>query len=298
MRLNSRNTGFQNPIKTATEKYFSGRLTLLLVAALSLLNVILLVSGGNVYFVFSATIPYLLVDIGMFLCGLYPESFYEGGYDAYYLIDGVFIIPFIALAILIIAFYVVCFFLTAKGRVGWLIASLSLFAIDTVVLLTQYDIMSSLLDILMHAFVIVSLATAISAYFKLKKLSAEIESTPRSPWDLAQKGEEENDEEKEEKPYSDKPDTQPIRYAQENAKARVLLEADVYGRKVVYRRVKTTNELVIDGRVYAEYTAFLEKPHLFTAIIDGHAIEAGTVNGSQMVIAVDGKTVVSKIRWI
>ena len=77
----------QEALQIAQKRYNIGRLNLLLVALFSLINVILLVCGSYTYFLFSASLPYFLTDLGMFMCGRYPEEFYEGGYQAYSFVD-------------------------------------------------------------------------------------------------------------------------------------------------------------------------------------------------------------------
>ena len=55
-------------------KYNSSIANLLLVVAFSVINIVLLVTNANTYFLFSAFIPYFVVDYGMYFCGLYPEA--------------------------------------------------------------------------------------------------------------------------------------------------------------------------------------------------------------------------------
>lgn len=64
-------------------KYASSRHNILLVLIFTTINVILLVANSDTYFLFSAYIPYMIVSMGMLLCGRYPAEFYEevGGFD-------------------------------------------------------------------------------------------------------------------------------------------------------------------------------------------------------------------------
>ena len=80
-----------------------------------------------------------------------------------------------------------------------------------------------------------------------------------------------------------------LRYADNDVKARIFLENDIYGHKIVYRRVKKTNELVIDGKVYGEYVALLERTHLLTAAVDGHTYGAGFDGRGFVYLTVDGR---------
>ena len=81
-----------------------------------------------------------------------------------------------------------------------------------------------------------------------------------------------------------------------DVKHRVLLEATVSNYKICYRRVKSTNELVINGKVYDELNVFHEHPHTLIARVNGHNISA-IYNGAYSFIAVDGQIVAKKIRW-
>ena len=85
--------------------------------------------------------------------------------------------------------------------------------------------------------------------------------------------------------------------ADEEVKARTLLEAEAAGHKIVYRRVKRVNELVIDGKVYDEYVALLEFAHTLKACVDGHTIEAGIANSGQSFIVDDGQIITQKLRF-
>ena len=62
--------------------------------------------------------------------------------------------------------------------------------------------------------------------------------------------------------------------------------------------MKRTNELVIDGDVYGEYTALFEKVHMLTAIIDGHTLAVGYDGAASSYLSVDGNVAATKIRII
>ena len=55
-------------------KYQSARTDLLLIVALTVINIVLLVTGSDSYFVFSAFIPYSIAFLGMTLCGKFPAE--------------------------------------------------------------------------------------------------------------------------------------------------------------------------------------------------------------------------------
>ena len=66
------------------------------------------------------------------------------------------------------------FFLSGKGRVGWLVFALVFFIIDTVVMFGYYGISPDMIiDYAFHAAVIVFLAIGIKANRKLESLPPE-----------------------------------------------------------------------------------------------------------------------------
>ena len=89
-----------------------------------------------------------------------------------------------------------------------------------------------------------------------------------------------------------------LRRANRSVKCRILLEATVEEYKICYRRVKSTNELVINGTVYDEIEGIVEFEHDLTAMIDGHKIEAGYSGDSYSYIMFDGELIAQKRRWI
>lgn len=93
-------------------------------------------------------------------------------------------------------------------------------------------------------------------------------------------------------------DDNPVRRADRSVKARILLEARVEDYEICYRRVKSVNELVINGIVYDEKKGVIEFPHNLSAVVDGHTIEAGLSDDSYSYIMFDGEYLASKQRLI
>ena len=89
-----------------------------------------------------------------------------------------------------------------------------------------------------------------------------------------------------------------IRYADFGVKSRILLEAEAETYTICYRRVKTVNELVVNGRVYDEKKALIEFEHTLRAVIDGHTIEAGLDELSCSYIRFDGELIAYKERIV
>ena len=76
------------------------------------------------------------------------------------------------------------------------------------------------------------------------------------------------------------------------------MEANVNGYQICYRRVKSVNELVINGRVYDEKRGIIEFAHKLCATVDQHTVEAGYDEESYSYILFDGELIKRKKRWI
>ena len=164
-------------------KFNGARANLLLVVLFSAVNLVMLVLNTGSYFLFSASVPYIIGDIAMDLCGKYPAEYYEEVYGYVPSTDeiygnGVFAV-LIAFAVTFIALYLICWFFSKKPRVGFLVFALVLFVIDTAALIVLAGFSTDwILDYVFHAWVIISLISGISAYGKLKKLPVEEEISP------------------------------------------------------------------------------------------------------------------------
>ncbi|MBQ7107138.1 MAG: hypothetical protein IJN93_06480 [Clostridia bacterium] len=269
-------------------KYKRSRNNLLLVVVFTVINLILLISKSNTYFLFSAYIPYAFVDMGMLLCGIYPAEVYgEEFLNTEFLDPSVFAI-FIGIALVVVLLYLLSWIFSKKHKVGWLIFALVFFVIDTVALLVLWGVqMDNIIDIVFHAWVIISLSMGISANLKLKKLPLEEET---SEYEELEEGAE--TEETEGEPQN----SAIIRIADRYAKSRVLLEANEIGHLIIYRRIKRVNELVVDGNVYDEIQALIEVSHSLKAQIDGHQIEVGYDGRFYSYLIIDGQLVTRKLR--
>ena len=84
----------------------------------------------------------------------------------------------------------------------------------------------------------------------------------------------------------------------DNVKCRILLEAECDGMKICYRRVKSVNELVINGSVYDEYRNVLEFEHELVGKYGDHTVKAGLDEDSQSYISVNGVRIAVKTRHI
>lgn len=266
-------------------RYNNSRTNLLIVVVFTVINLILLVMQSNVYFLFSAFIPYALTDVGMALSGMYPMEYYgEDFSDMAFLDSSIFALLF-GIAVIITILYLISWFFSKNNRYGWMIFALIIFAIDTVGMFTLIGFqIDSIIDIVFHVWVIVSLALGINAASKLKNL-------PEDKIDVPDTETQQTEETAKSMQGSDI-----IRTADPNVKSRILLEANVLGHAVTYRRVKRVNELVIDGNVYDEIEALVEFSHSLSARVDDHVIEAGFNGKFHSYLKLDGELIVKKLR--
>lgn len=159
-------------------RYNTARHNILSVVIFTLINIILCVTNSGRYFLFSAFVPYMLTDMGMFECGLYPAEYYNENFPGMQFADTSFMVVCCVIAAVILVLYFLSWLLLKKPRVGWMIFALVFFIMDTaVMLLMVIDISDYIIDILFHGWVIISLIMGIISYFKLKKLQPEQEET-------------------------------------------------------------------------------------------------------------------------
>ncbi len=273
------------------QKYNTSRLNLLLVVVFTLINLVLLITNANRYFLFSAFIPYFIAEIGMIYCGRLPDEFYTGEWAGMVYWDNSVFSILIALSVIFTLFYLLAWFMSSKNRSGWLIFALVFFCLDTLGMFVINGIeLESIIDIVFHAWVIYYIALGIHANSKLKRLPKEVNVMP-SP--IAQPIGEDATGMETSTPKT--PDSPILREADNTVKHKVLLQVTVANYNICYRRVKHTNELVINGNVYDEYTAVMEFAHELTAFYDGHHIVAG-LKGLNSFIAIDGEIVSKQVR--
>ncbi len=159
-----KNTMDKNSREYLEYKVKTARNSLLIVIVFTVVNIILLLTEANRYFLFSAAVPYFFTAFGM---GMDIGMGVEG--------IGTFTITALVLAAIILGLYLLCWLL-AKKRPGWYIAAAVLFALDTVamVLLNMEYLTESIMDIVFHAWVLIELFQAASANKKLKHMPLEV----------------------------------------------------------------------------------------------------------------------------
>ena len=236
--------------------YDHSRSNLLIAILFTILNIALIFLETDTMFLFSTTIPYYFA-----LAGWYFESIIE-----------------LVIGIVMIAVLLVFWIISKKHRIG-LILSFIYFIIDTIFMLWLYDFQfdaSMIIDLLFHVWIMFYLVSGIMYKGNQKEHVEEIIIEVNDDIDSTQS-------------------SNYLRIA-EDVKAKIFLEEYIMGKHVVYRRVKTVNELVINGKVYDEYEALVERPHNLQAKINGHLIEVGIAATSQMYISVDKEIIKKKLR--
>ena len=139
-------------------KYKNARVSLLIVLICSLINVFALFAGY--YFYFSSRIALVLVAIGMQVDVTAGTTFFK--------------FVFAALAVASLVPYLLSW-IFSKKRVGWMIAALALFSVDTLVLLIDVPSVikggdyTIIIDIVVHAIILFELAIGVKAGFSMKK---------------------------------------------------------------------------------------------------------------------------------
>lgn len=179
--FNSANNGVAVAERQRLEQnYKICRSNLILVVVFTLINVALIAFDANLYFLFSAFLPFFITDLGKLLSGRYPADFYVGDYEGVDVMNDTFFYIMVAVALVFILAYFLCWLLSGKRRVAWIIVALVLFAVDTVcmMLLGGFSL-DSIVDILFHAWVLYYLIIGVVAHFKLNKLAEqELLATP------------------------------------------------------------------------------------------------------------------------
>ncbi len=156
-----------------TARYNGARSNILLVIAFTLVNSVLLFTGSDSYFLFSAAIPYYMTLFGLLYTGRMPAEWYEGVENFQPDPDAVLYI-YVVIAVVIVGIYALMWFLSKKHGYGWLVAALLLFVADTFAMFYYTGFTTDMiLDFVFHIWVLVSLTSGIIAAINLKKLPEE-----------------------------------------------------------------------------------------------------------------------------
>jgi hypothetical protein len=171
MMTMNRNVTQLAPRALYQSKFNSARYNLLLVVAMTAINVVLLMLGGSSYFLFSATVPYSLAIDGMYMTGRMPEDWYTDWPETIPFLDSGYMTVMMVIAFAIILVYLACFFFSKNFKGGWMIAAAVIFSLDTLYLVFIYGVgVDSIMDLLLHAWVLYYLISGSVYGIKLKKL--------------------------------------------------------------------------------------------------------------------------------
>lgn len=152
------------PRALAQQKYNTARANLLLMLGLTALNVVLAFVGSESMMLFSATVPYIAA-----VWATMAEF-------------QTLLVPMIAIVVISIAAYLVCW-IFSKKHFGFMIAALALFVLDTLALIGFYlwvGEISGIIDVVIHAWVLFYLVLGVINGIKLKKLPEDPEN-PEEP---------------------------------------------------------------------------------------------------------------------
>ena len=164
-----------------TARYTNARRNILILIIFTVLNIFLALTGSSVYLLFSAYIPYTLVEVGLLLSGKYPEEYYEALYgEQYHTLDfsgkGVILVLLVIVAAFVLLWYFISWKATRKASFGWMLFTLIYFALDTVVMLLIRGVsFGDIFDLLFHGWVLYSLTAGILALRKLRNLPEEVQ---------------------------------------------------------------------------------------------------------------------------
>ncbi|MBQ9112480.1 MAG: hypothetical protein IJY08_02755 [Clostridia bacterium] len=139
-------------------KYKNGRISLLCIIIFSAINV-LSIAFADVYFLFSAYIPQLVTSVGAIL---YADT----GEMLFYIIA-------VIMSLLLIVPYLLCY-IFSKKKVGWMIAALVIFGIDSLIFLPDFILwvfedVSMILDMAVRVIALVTLILGVVAGLKAEK---------------------------------------------------------------------------------------------------------------------------------
>lgn len=167
----------------------SARMDIIVVVLFTVVNIALLLFGSLTYFLFSVSLPYYLCYFMSLYTGRMPAEVYGSEWDNFQFLPDGFFWSAVVVSAVVLAMYAVCFFasqskkknedgsVTVSYSMGWLIAALVLFSIDTLIYIAMLVLligfqMSILIDLAIHIYIIVTLVMGVISAYKLKKLNA------------------------------------------------------------------------------------------------------------------------------
>lgn len=152
----------KNSREYLTQKRNTGRSTLLMILIFTVVNLIMLVTQTDYYFLFSASVPFYLTMFGM-------------AFDEW--VVGTFTSTALAISAVILALFLLCWLFSKKRR-GWLMVALVLFVVDTLALayfsVSMEMLSDNIVDFVFHGWAIWELIAAWKADKKLEEMPPEM----------------------------------------------------------------------------------------------------------------------------
>ena len=151
-----------NNVKQQAVKFSKARSNLLLVIAFTTINMVLAISGSDLFFLFSATIPSIILGVGR-------EFAIEFSNNA-------FLVAGIVISSIFVLVYLLCWAMAKRVR-AFILVALIFFSIDTLLFLGIFMLMLSELDfslmieLAFQAWVMFSLITGTIAWAKLRHVT-------------------------------------------------------------------------------------------------------------------------------
>ncbi len=171
---NNPNTKELSEREKLEKRYNSARYDVLLMIILTVVNIILVFTESNTYFLFSITAPYLYAADGIIFSGVLSLEFYEAvGLGGVEFLGVPYLIKGLAIAMVILALYVACYVLSKNNKVGWLIGATVLLTLDMIWFIWEGLLLDNVLDAIIHIVLLVYLIIGIAAHYKLKRLAPE-----------------------------------------------------------------------------------------------------------------------------
>ena len=178
MALFNKNKQNFSPIERAINNFRAAKGDLLFIIIATVVNLVLLFIGSGNYFLFSASIPYYLCVYGLLFTGRLPEEYYTGDFAGMPVVDDTWLYIMVALAFIVLALYVLCFFMLKKPNKVWFIIALVAFSVDSVALLLLTDLSAAILDVVFHGLIIFYLIRGLRACIVIKNF---VDNAPQEP---------------------------------------------------------------------------------------------------------------------
>ena len=245
-----------------TKTYNLARGNLAAVIIFTCINIFLIISNSNLFFLFSASIPIFLLYQGA------EFSAWTGSYS--------FALSGIVLAFAAVSSYAI-FWLLTRWHKGWILAALMFFTLDILLLLwliLAFPLPNSggsvVIELAFRAWIMYYLIIGTRAWYQLKQMPPADEpiyddfGEPITPIAESQNRT---------IPVAQTPPSSPIRHSPK--KGRALVSQNYNNMDIVVKRTFGVTELVVDGMVYAEKTGVHEgKPYILEANVNNVIIHA------------------------